>query len=322
MSAGADPQELLSALLDGELDAADEAEVRAWLADHADGRQELDELADVRRQMRELPAVEPPAGFYERLLADGLDDATEPAPAVVTSIDAAPSRRKRRWRRSWAAVAGVGTAAAAAFVLVLGITPVSDRVVPPVNAFAERHDSMTSPSTTAPSSTTSSSSTSSSTTTSIVEPTPTAPPGPADDSYHTIADTAIDSIDPPYVAPAQLDGYARRSAYASGGVVHVIYNHDGVWLSVYEQPGTVDWSRMPANGKTLTVQDRAAWETKVGDQVVLVIDRGPMVLTVVSSAPADDMMRAATSVPPSSEPSMATRMQRGAANLVRSFGTG
>ena len=73
-----------------------------------------------------------------------------------------------------------------------------------------------------------------------------------------------------------------------------MYSHDADWLSVYEQPGTVDWSSMPP-GRTMTVQDNPAWEATVGRQVVLVIDQDGMVVTVVSSAPTDAMMRAATS---------------------------
>src|SRR5262249_56785164 len=126
----------------------------------------------------------------------------------------------------------------------------------------------------------------------------------------------------PYVAPAHLDDYDRMSAYATDDVVHVMYHHGTNWLSVYEQPGAVDWDNMPNNGHPMTVKDDQAWETTVGHQAVLVIDHDGMVLTVVSAAPADDMMRAAISMPPTPEPSMSTRVHRGANNLVRSFSLG
>jgi hypothetical protein len=126
----------------------------------------------------------------------------------------------------------------------------------------------------------------------------------------------------PYLAPAHLDDFDRASAFATDDVVHVMYHHGANWLSVYEQPGAVDWGNMPGNGHPMTVKDEQAWETTVGHQAVLVIDHGGMVLTVVSAAPADEMMRAATSLPPTPEPAMSTRVQRGANNLVRSFGLG
>jgi hypothetical protein len=64
----AHPDDQLSALLDGELDAATAAEVRR----HVDGcepcRVELDEVADVRRALRDMPAVPAPPGFVGRLV--------------------------------------------------------------------------------------------------------------------------------------------------------------------------------------------------------------------------------------------------------------
>jgi negative regulator of sigma E activity len=339
-----DPRELLDALLDGELDADEEREVRAWLADDPTGRAELDELTRVRAQLRELPAVDPPVGFFERMLLEGSiepkapaavavsRDATGDGPAVVHPL--APRRAARR-RRAYAGFAGVGVAAAAALILVLGITPVTDRIVPPVNAFAERHDAMISrpgqlpaPGATATTSTTGTPVTtdSSGTTGTSGRPTTTTAAAPgvvvSSDGYRPLPADHVDAMEAPYVAPARLDSYDRRSVYARPGVVHVVYTHGGDWLSMYEQPGTVDWSQLPPNGRMMTVQDDRAWETTIGDQAVLVIDHDGMVVTVVSAAPTDDMMRAATSVPEPAELPMHTRMQRGAAAAVRDFGLG
>jgi negative regulator of sigma E activity len=332
-----DPRSLLSALLDGELAPDEAAEVRAWVQEHPDGARELDELAQVRTALRTLPAVDPPFGFYERMLLDGSIESIETpdAPATDDATDTdtpgtnAPVEDElatRRRRRRWPGLAGAGAAVAAALALVLGVTPVTDHIVPPVNAFAARHDDMTKspPSATAAPASSTTTSAPATTVATVTSPTSSSSTSSSTSSgdYHAIAADRLDSMTPPYVAPAHLDDYDRASAYATDGVVHVMYHHDANWLSVYEQPGSVDWGNMPADGHPMTVADDQAWETTVGRQAVLVIDHDGMVLTVVSAAPADEMMRAATSVPTPPAPTMSTRVQRGANNLVRSFGLG
>ena len=66
--------ELLSALLDGQLAADEAAEVRAHVAGCDDCARELDDVRQARRLVRELPAVDPPAWFLAELLAG--DDVT------------------------------------------------------------------------------------------------------------------------------------------------------------------------------------------------------------------------------------------------------
>lgn len=134
MSAGpvgdAERGELLSALLDGELTPAEEAEVRAWLDTDPDARAELEGLTAVRSAVRSLPPVDPPFGFYERMLRDG-------AGPTGRADRAGP----RRWR-------GGGLVAAAAsilvaLVLVVGVTPPAEAMVPPVDRYTARHEAMT-----------------------------------------------------------------------------------------------------------------------------------------------------------------------------------
>lgn len=88
----------LSAMLDGELSAAEEAQVQAHLVSCASCRSELDTVRLVRSWVRALPPVDPPFGFLERL--------------------AQPYRTSRRR----VAIATVG-AAAAVVATVLGVTP-------------------------------------------------------------------------------------------------------------------------------------------------------------------------------------------------------
>jgi hypothetical protein len=110
--------ELLSAGLDGAL-TPDEAErVDAWLATSADARAERDGLAAVKAALARLPDVEPPAGFYERMLEAG---------SPRHDAEVVPLRR-----RTVLAAAGAVVAAAAVCVLVAGsgatVTPPVDDV--------------------------------------------------------------------------------------------------------------------------------------------------------------------------------------------------
>jgi anti-sigma factor RsiW len=105
------PADALSALLDGELDPQDEAAVRSHLEGCSACAVEMDATARARHWLRSLPAVEPPAGFYPRVLEGG------------------------RWRRGAAACAAI-----AAAVAVVGLTrPQPETVRPAVPELVEVH---------------------------------------------------------------------------------------------------------------------------------------------------------------------------------------
>ena len=108
------PGDLLSALLDGELSAADEQQVRAHLAGCEECRRELDFVGTARRWVRELPPVEPAFGFFERML-----------------------RPARRWTRGAVGVLAAGAAASVAVVALAA--PREAPVSPPVANFVDAH---------------------------------------------------------------------------------------------------------------------------------------------------------------------------------------
>ena len=104
--------ELLSAQLDGELTEAEAAEVEAHLASCGECRAELEATSAVRTAVRAAPAIDPPFGFYERMV-----------------------RRKTSPARAWRAGAAV-VGIAAAWILVVGLVsdPRASREAPPVDA--------------------------------------------------------------------------------------------------------------------------------------------------------------------------------------------
>ncbi|MBI2704422.1 MAG: hypothetical protein HYX32_03910 [Actinobacteria bacterium] len=295
MSDATNPRELLDAFLDSELTEAEERTVHDWLATNASGRAELGALRDVRDMVRSLPPVDPPFGFYERMLLDGRVDAASdrpPARATASAIPATATPKRARRRNLVGGTIGAIVAIAAALVLVLGITPVTDKIVPPVSAYADRHDAMAEPATSAA----------------------------ASGDYESVPASQLDSMQPPFLAPADVAGFARVSGYRQGNVVHLMYRKGPLVVSIYEQRGDVDWDRIPSGGQQMVVGDNQAWETTDGRTGIMVMDLdGGMVLTVVTAAPAEEMMTVARSVPDPPDPSLIDHAIQHCSELVRGF---
>ena len=115
----------LSALLDGELSSAQQETARAHLAACPECAEELAAVGQARSWVRGLPQVEPPFGFYERLLLD-----RPPASPVPFGVSAGLRRR--------AGLAALGAAAAAVTVLGVG-SPAAQPVSPAVPRLVEAH---------------------------------------------------------------------------------------------------------------------------------------------------------------------------------------
>ena len=97
----------LSGLLDAQLGPAEEQVVRAHVARCPACAAELRQVETARSWVRGLPAIDPPFGFYERLL---------------------DTRRRRRWAAASLAVA------AAASVAFVGVLPAREAPVKPAVA--------------------------------------------------------------------------------------------------------------------------------------------------------------------------------------------
>jgi hypothetical protein len=102
--AGEHLDDVLSAYLDDELTADERDDVERHLYECPECRSDVDAEREVRQLLRDLPPVDPPFGFYERLLRDGPEAA--PAPP-----------KRRRFRFGLANIA----ATAAAWLLILGL---------------------------------------------------------------------------------------------------------------------------------------------------------------------------------------------------------
>lgn len=119
--------DLLSGLIDGELDPAQTATAQAHVARCRSCAVELDDVTTARALVRGLPELDPPFGFYERIRLDDRRGAAA-RPAFVGAS----------WTPRRVAVAAFGSAAAA--VVLLGLAPPRDTPVrPPVNSLVEAH---------------------------------------------------------------------------------------------------------------------------------------------------------------------------------------
>lgn len=274
--------ELMCALLDGELAPDEQERVERFVAGSPAAQTELAALSAVRSLVRDLPAVDPPFGFYERLLR--------------------PDRSTRHQRHTGARVGAALAVAAAAVVLIIGVTPAADSVVPPVEAFAQRHVQM-DPATAG----------------SGTEPSPDQ--GPTD--FTPMAADQLDEMG----APAELAGQFRRvSGYRSGGTrtLHLMYTDGTVMVSVYEQTGLVSWESLPG-GTMVQVDGAPAWTSERDREAVMVVERGPIVYTVIAQMSPDshdEMVALADGLPAAADPSLVDRAANGCRSVAAQFSLG
>lgn len=124
--------ELLSALLDGAVTDDERATAQAWLERSPEARAEYESLGQVKAALGGMGEVEPPFGFYDRMLRQGT-----PEPEVTSAVDRKAGRSKLPRRLAGAAVAAI---AAAAALVVVGGTTDPDPVLPPIEAVAAGAD--------------------------------------------------------------------------------------------------------------------------------------------------------------------------------------
>jgi len=99
--------------------------------------------------------------------------------------------------------------------------------------------------------------------------------------------TPTDDVGPRFVAPEELEpGFRLLGQYEHpDGTVQLFYG-DGLFsLSVFQQPGSVDWASLPDGGEPGTVGDERAAAYGSAAGTVVVWTRDDLVMTGVSDAP-------------------------------------
>lgn len=261
----AHPDEALSALLDGELDAAASRAVLDHVTSCPACAEELHWVRAARWSLRSLPAVEPPAGLFD--------------PAVV------PLAARRRAKIGAGQVAASVAAGVALFALaVTGAGP--GPYQPAMDVAVGRHvaslsalaagglgsiDGGRDP----------------------LESDVPVTPGPA-------APRDLDELPAPFRAPVRLDGgYRLVEALAHPDGVHLVYRDGRYGLSVFETPGRLDRADLPPEGRDIDVAGVTGWrwESDKVDGRVVVFERDGLVVTVVGDEPGQAVTDAARSVP-------------------------
>ncbi len=212
--------DLVSARLDGELDAA----TAAWVDDHLESCDACRDLAGLveaaRAWMRSSPTV------------DG---------ALV--VEGVIARRHR--------MIGTGLAFVGVVLVVLGLLAVTasvahPRIVPEIDALVAAHEATT----------------------------------------HAALEgmRPVDQGGSRYATPVVLgtpDHLLERTAVYDGpDLTAALYVGDAGEITLFEQPGRVDWDRLPA-GSTVRLGARRAW-VRAGTPVVVVTEIGDLAVTLVS----------------------------------------
>ncbi|MEA3054948.1 MAG: hypothetical protein QOD30_380 [Actinomycetota bacterium] len=273
--------DLLSALLDGQLTPAEATEVRAHVDACAECAAELDEVRAARRAVRELPAVEVPATFLTELLAG---DTVVPLGRRTARVPA---------------VANIGAAVVAGLVILVfssgSLGPAQLR--PEVRGAVARHASTVS-------------ALLGSTGEHLAPETEVVPT--------TMPQRDASSLPAPYAAPARLAGYDLVDAYRSPGGVHVLYQRGDYGLSVFELPGSVDWGALPDDGSSMSLAGHRAWrwEASPVDGRLVVFEDDGMVVIVVGDEPGDAVLDVAAELPSARAVPMTARVRRAVARSL------
>jgi anti-sigma factor RsiW len=134
-------EDLLSAYLDGELDAETRSAVDARLADRPKWRDVLGDVGAARDAVRGLPELDLSLDAWSHVLANVAADEVSPVstvPGVVRGLRSRVRRAPTRW-------AGLGAAVAAVAVVVAVVSvPGPARVTPRVATFATEHSARAS----------------------------------------------------------------------------------------------------------------------------------------------------------------------------------
>jgi hypothetical protein len=88
--------------------------------------------------------------------------------------------------------------------------------------------------------------------------------------------------------------------YQRDELVHARYSDGLHAVSIFHQPGRVDWASLPVSGEVAMMPTGRVWTTQMDGSAVLITERGDLVVTVVADGDMEDEMAMAVSemVPP------------------------
>lgn len=119
------------------------------------------------------------------------------------------------------------------------------------------------------------------------------------------------------------DGMELSAVYARGQLVLLSYSDGEHAVSVFEQPGVVDWQEMPDDGEMKPMADDSmSWTKDMEGTEVMVISSGDTVRTVVADPGMGPMVDSVMSMADGADggPSIGERLRRAAAEVVGLFG--
>lgn len=299
--------ELLSGLLDGELESGEMARVSEHLEACSRCEVELDEIRSTRRALRLLPVVDPPAEFPGRLfdVADGPELPRAPESSDEADVvDMAAKRRRLRGVR----VPVVNVAAAAAIVAVVATiasNAVADDLPTEVPLASQQHASAVAAlvgsgslrQDAAPFAMPDTESAS-------TGDTDTATAGDAGTLPMPDADIAptvdAERLPAPFQAPRTLaGGYTLVEAFDLPSGTHLVYRNADFGLSIFEEEGHIDEEALPPGGTRRVFGDDELWrwEGAVIAGRVVVTEHHGVVITAIGDEPGEAVLDAVRSFP-------------------------
>jgi len=162
----------------------------------------------------------------------------------------------------------------------------------------------------------------------VLDPMPVAPPIDELALRHGGQVEGFDEMDgaamnDPAVLDTIGDGMDRAAVFERGDLVQTVYSDGAHDLSMFHEPGVVDWNALPADGSMTETDGSKAWTGRIDDTVVAVTERGDLVVTVVADADmgiadAGDMAMHASDMMPkvSIDRGLWRRIVEGPANLI------
>ena len=282
--------DLVSALLDGELVGSEADLARAHIAACPICQAELQHVGAARDALRSLPHLDPPPDFLDRVVH-----------AVASQYIV-----RRAIRRRWAAANVALSVAASVALLVVGVggaRPLSH--APAVSEVGRSHEAVMS----------------------VLDASSSRPrnlaEGAGTEGRERIGGEELlapERLAAPFDAEPRLGGGYELVAVLEGELgVHLLYASGRRGLSVFQQPGRVDWDALPDAGERTEIGGRPAWaaSTPVGE--VIVMEHDDLVQVVVGEGGERAVLAAAEDLPGARSLSLVQRLRRSCEGVLEDF---